>query len=239
MDFVDLPCPTEDQASEHAKVFENDQYAAYACWYPQMGGYIAKAIAIFDKSWKEDANGSRQGGCIDVRIWHDGEFPFAGDAKDAMGNPLKPVQLHHCDPMQFVRFGEWLGRTNYEWKERSYETAPIEKEGLLDKVGTRRLVLYVKNMITDIVAEFMFEPNDKDTWNKIGTKVTNFMQGLQDRQALRDFRVQCDEHTTTPTMSMEGKFGLYVFFRRRLDEGFLQLKFVMEPHAVNMDETEL
>jgi len=52
-----------------------------------MGGYCGKAVAVLYKDI----------GCFDVYVWHDGEFPFGDES---------PTRLHHCDPGQFVRFGE-------------------------------------------------------------------------------------------------------------------------------------
>lgn len=85
--------PTTDQCSSHTPVD-----GGFACWYPQMGGYVGKAIVYPLPS-----------GCFDVLIWHDGEFPFDplnedGDISDSRG----PIELHHCDPQQFVDFGNWV-----------------------------------------------------------------------------------------------------------------------------------
>lgn len=55
-----------------------------ACFYPQMGGYHGKCVVV------------PAGDCFDVYIWHDGDFPF-GDSE--------PAVLHHCNPEQFVDFG--------------------------------------------------------------------------------------------------------------------------------------
>ncbi len=82
--------PTAEECSDHATV-EYDGISGTACWYPQMGGYIARAIVVPDH------------GCFDVMIWHDGEFPFKGEDPDQ-----PPVRLHHCDADQFIEFGEFV-----------------------------------------------------------------------------------------------------------------------------------
>lgn len=76
--------PTVEQCTSRAQVG-----AGRACWYPQMGGYVARAVVIPDD------------GCADVWVWHDGSFPFGGEDGS-------PVVLHHCDGDQFVSFGEFL-----------------------------------------------------------------------------------------------------------------------------------
>src|SRR3990167_5837820 len=96
--------PSAGQCSTNERVFEDDDRIGFAIWYPQMGGYVGKAVALLDREWFE-RDGAAMGGCIDVLVWHDGEFPFGG-------NKDKPRLLHHCDPQQFVDFGSTLTELN-------------------------------------------------------------------------------------------------------------------------------
>lgn len=77
--------PTPEECSSRAKIGEG-----WACWYPQMGGYVGKCVVV-----------PSDGTCFDAWVWHDGEFPFSANTSDC-----GPTRLHHCDPEQFVRFGE-------------------------------------------------------------------------------------------------------------------------------------
>jgi len=95
--------PTSTECSEHSAVYETENAIGYAIWYPQMGGYVGKAVAVMDKGWQSFPNGSQQGGCIDVYVWHDGEFPFEEGS---------PRVIHHCDPRQFIEFGQKLAELN-------------------------------------------------------------------------------------------------------------------------------
>lgn len=83
--------PTAEQCSANALICEDEHEIAYALWYPQMGGYLGKAVAVIGKS---DIS------CIDVFVWHNGEFPFGGQET--------PRKIHHCDPAQFIDFGQNL-----------------------------------------------------------------------------------------------------------------------------------
>ena len=87
--------PTPKQCSAHERVYEDDEMIAHAVWYPQMGGYVGKAVV---KMWKNPSSGNE---CFDAYVWHDGEFPFRDDVTGT-----KAVHIHHCSPEQFVRFGE-------------------------------------------------------------------------------------------------------------------------------------
>jgi hypothetical protein len=78
--------PTAEECTAHAEVD-----GGRAIWYPQMGGYVGKAVAM------------PIGVCLDLYIWHDGEFPFDDD-----DGYRGPTIIHHCDAKQFVRFGQEL-----------------------------------------------------------------------------------------------------------------------------------
>jgi hypothetical protein len=84
--------PTFDEIRAHAKVD-----GGWACWYPQMGGYVAKAVVV------------RDGDCWNVYVWHNGDFPFSGMDERWPGEPVpSPSELHHCDAEQFIGFGQFL-----------------------------------------------------------------------------------------------------------------------------------
>lgn len=80
--------PTPEQCTSHERVEDIGEDLSFACWYPQMGGYVGKAIINLCST-----------GCFDAYVWHNGEFPF--DSADS-----NPALVHHCDPDQFIRFGE-------------------------------------------------------------------------------------------------------------------------------------
>lgn len=105
--------PTGDQCNDHEQVFETDEKVGYAIWYPQMGGYVGKAVAVMEKRWTEDGDDLLCPGCIDVYVWHDGDFPFGQDRNDGR----VPIRIHHCDPEQFVEFGQTLARLNAQGEE--------------------------------------------------------------------------------------------------------------------------
>ncbi len=102
------PEPTPDQLDARAK-FEWNGRQCMALWYPQMGGYVGRAVAV-------RASDPDLSPCYDVFVWHDGEFPFSENDGREAGEPRR---LHHCDPGQFIDFGEQL----IEWEEQGTEAA--------------------------------------------------------------------------------------------------------------------
>lgn len=79
--------PTPEQCSARAVL----PCGGRACWYPQMGGYGAKAVVYVDH-------------CTEVYVWHDGEFPFS----EGTAPGRRPAYLHHCSGTQFEEFGAML-----------------------------------------------------------------------------------------------------------------------------------
>ncbi len=96
--------PTPEQCSTGARVEDFDGSPAYACWYPQMGGYVGRAVVVITPCGT-GAGDEIVDHCFEAFVWHDGDFPF--DQSDEMGRG--PVRhLHHCMPSQFIQFGEFV-----------------------------------------------------------------------------------------------------------------------------------
>ena len=85
-----ITVPEAEECNESKILGESNGFVAMALWYPQMGGYCSKAVAV--AGWD---------GCVDVYVWHDGEFPFCGWEN-------APKVIHHCDPDQFIELGHTL-----------------------------------------------------------------------------------------------------------------------------------
>lgn len=69
---------------------------------------MGKAIAIIGKNQQHLLSGAQIGGCVELYIWHDGEFPFNED------NKKQPAHIHICEPEQFVNMGKLLNKWNEE-----------------------------------------------------------------------------------------------------------------------------
>lgn len=74
--------PTVDECSNHTEI----EPGRFAIWYPQMGGYVGRAVIEQDD------------GGFNAWVWHDGEFPFE--------DGFEPRMLYHSEAAQFIRFGQ-------------------------------------------------------------------------------------------------------------------------------------
>lgn len=94
-DTTTVPEPTSQQCTDKARLTLDDGRPAHAIWWPKMGGYGGRALVV-----------GHTGGCGEVYVWHDGEFPFSSDGPRGR----QPVQIHVCDPEQWVELGHQLCR---------------------------------------------------------------------------------------------------------------------------------
>lgn len=95
--------PTPEQCSSRSEWVDEEGFRLKAFWWPQMGGYVARAL-MKAEPLDED---HEPGGCVTVWVWHDGTFPFTEAERQADGSAASPAELHLCDIEQ------WLG----VWKE--------------------------------------------------------------------------------------------------------------------------
>lgn len=95
--------PTGEDCADLKEVWRDGREVAHALWFPQMGGYWGKAVAVFSKC--------NVGQCsnIDVYVWHDGDFPFTESGRS-------PRCIHFCNPDQFINFGHELKDLNAKVK---------------------------------------------------------------------------------------------------------------------------
>lgn len=98
--------PTPEDCTTHKTWTDSEGYHHLAFWWPQMGGYVGKAVARVEPLSESD-----RGDCVMVWIWHDGEFPFS----ESEGIP---AVLHICD------FGDWLSTLELLFKFQSGESIP-------------------------------------------------------------------------------------------------------------------
>lgn len=112
--------PTGDECRENAEVEVYTEKTAggdrtvrgRAIWYPQMGGYVGKAVVVFHTPVNTAVSA-----CFDAYVWHDGEWPLRGE------EGREPVFLHHCDPEQFTRFGQRISAFFAESSKGSTEAS--------------------------------------------------------------------------------------------------------------------
>ena len=74
-----------------------------------------------------------------------------------------------------------------------------KKRSALDRVNVRRLLIELKNYISQVADTLVFEQNTVTTRNNFLAQVNPYLASIQQRQGLTAFRVVMDESNNTPT----------------------------------------
>jgi len=72
------------------------------------------------------------------------------------------------------------------------------KPTALDRVNIRRMMIFLRKAILNSTRQFVFEPNDAFTWDRIKDALNPFLADIKARRGITEFRVVCDETTNTP-----------------------------------------
>jgi phage tail sheath protein FI len=72
------------------------------------------------------------------------------------------------------------------------------KPSALDRINVRRLMIFIRKAILGSTRQFIFEPNDAFTWERITRALNPFLGDIKSRRGITEFRVVCDETTNTP-----------------------------------------
>ena len=72
------------------------------------------------------------------------------------------------------------------------------KPTALDRVNVRRLMIIIRKILLASTRQFVFEPNDSVTWERITAVVEPLLDDIRRRRGITEFKVVCDETTNTP-----------------------------------------
>ena len=70
----------------------------------------------------------------------------------------------------------------------------------LDRINVRRMLIYVKQGLSQISSNFLFEPNVQDTWNRFLSEANPFLLDVQQQFGIDEYRLILGENTTTPDL---------------------------------------
>jgi phage tail sheath protein FI len=97
----------------------------------------------------------------------------------------------------------------------------------LDRINVRRLMNYVKKEISRIASTILFDPNVQATWNVFLGEVRPFLQDVQARLGITEFKVVLDETTTTPELIDRNILYAKIFIKPARAIEFIALDFVI------------
>lgn len=112
------------------------------------------------------------------------------------GNALNPIQ-------------NWPQQGIMIWGQRTMKRTP----SALDRINVRRLMIYLRKLILASTREFVFEPNDPFTWERIAGVLNPALNDIQNRRGITEYKVVCDETTNTPLRIDRNELWTKIFIK--------------------------
>jgi len=107
-----------------------------------------------------------------------------------------------------------------------------KKASALDRVNVRRLLIELKNYITQVADTLVFEQNTTATRNNFLLQVNPYLSSVQQRQGLYSFRVVMDETNNTPTVIDNNQLVGAIYLQPTKTAEFIYLTFNVLPSGV-------
>jgi len=99
----------------------------------------------------------------------------------------------------------------------------------LDRVNVRRLLIALKNYISQVANNLVFEQNTAATRNNFLAQVNPYLESVQQRQGLYAFRVIMDDTNNTPTVIDQNQMVGQIYLQPTKTAEFIYLDFNITP----------
>ena len=116
--------------------------------------------------------------------------------------------------------------------QKTLQTTP----SALDRINVRRLLIFVKKEISRIASGLLFDQNVPATWNRFLGQVNPFLQSVQTRLGLSDFKVILDNTTTTPDLVDRNVMYAKIFLKPARAIEFIAVDFVITNTGASFDD---
>ena len=99
----------------------------------------------------------------------------------------------------------------------------------LDRVNVRRLLIELKAYISQIADTLVFEQNTITTRNNFLSRVTPYLQTIQQKQGLYAFKVIMDESNNTPDVIDRNQLIGQIYIQPARTAEFIAIDFILQP----------
>ena len=105
-----------------------------------------------------------------------------------------------------------------------------------DRINVRQLFLTVEEAIEGLAQDILFEFNDAITRTSFTNSVIPYLQDVQAKRGLTDFRVICDETNNTPDVIDNNEFRADIFIKPNKVINYVTLTFVATKEGLSFEE---
>lgn len=118
------------------------------------------------------------------------------------------------------------------WGQRTLQRKP----SYLDRVNVRRLMLYIRKVVSTATRYLVFEPNDPVTWRTFAGLVDPFMKSLVAKRGVRKYLIVCDETTNTPDHISNNEMVAKIFLEPTTAAEKIMIDAVLTPSGASFEE---
>ena len=104
-----------------------------------------------------------------------------------------------------------------------------KQQSALDRVNVRRLLIELKNYIRQISDTIVFEQNTIATRSSFLSRVTPFLEGIQQKQGLYAFKVIMDDSNNGPAVIDQNQLVGQIYIQPTRTAEFISLDFILLP----------
>ncbi|MDB4489897.1 phage tail sheath subtilisin-like domain-containing protein [bacterium] len=188
-----------------------DQFSNDEIWIPPSG----HVSAVFSRTAREAEQwfapaGLRRGRLLTAL---DVEYSPTQAERDLLygsGNAVNPI-------VKFPQDGIVV------WGQRTMQRT----DSALDRVNVRMLLIFVKKNMTELLRQYIFEPNDRVLWKQVSATLIPFLADIQSRRGLNGFKVVVDETNNTPERIDRNELWVSVFLQPTKTVEFVVLNLVV------------
>ena len=110
-------------------------------------------------------------------------------------------------------------------------------QSALDRINVRRLLIFIKKIVSNISNNLLFEQNVQATWTRFINLVVPKLQRIKTRFGLSDFKVVLDDTTTTPDLVDRNIMYAKIFLKPARSIEFIAVDFVITNSGAGFDES--
>jgi phage tail sheath protein FI len=104
-----------------------------------------------------------------------------------------------------------------------------KKKSALDRVNVRRLLIELKNYISQVADTFVFEQNDANTRSELLSIINPYLSSIQQQQGLTSFKVIMDESNNPPSVVDQNQLVGQIYLQPTRTIEFILLDFNILP----------
>ena len=104
-----------------------------------------------------------------------------------------------------------------------------KKRSALDRVNVRRLLIELKNYISQVADTFVFEQNDANTRSELLSIINPYLSSIQQQQGLISFKVIMDESNNPPSVVDQNQLVGQIYLQPTKTIEFILLDFNILP----------